>query len=220
MPKPLSNNHQQMDTGDGIDDLFTQPAAGSKPAASDPFADIASLRLSQDFTSSVGVKKILMTVPVRKPSREAFIRVHPDPAYRIETAVIELKEESEVYLVAPALWPELASEATFGARGIFTAIDRQNNLFLWPIRLPGADGRLDDWNRSALEIATTIASKRWVRISANRSAGYYDCFEASADWPDPTWTDKPFPELLKLAFRERFIQSTDHPVLKRLRGEA
>ena len=41
-----------------------------------PF-DPAHLRLSQDFTSQIGGKKALMSVPVRKPDRQWFVRVHP-----------------------------------------------------------------------------------------------------------------------------------------------
>src|SRR5262249_27009198 len=101
----------------------------------DPF-DLDSLRLSQDFASTVGVKRLITTIPVRKPSREWFVRTHPDPAYRLETAVLELKEDREVYLVSPALRRELTSEATFSPRLLVTSISRQGVLFLWPVKLP------------------------------------------------------------------------------------
>ena len=56
---------------------------GTKTAdIDDPFADLASLRLDQDFTETCGVKKLLRTIPVRKPNQQDFVRVHPDPAYR------------------------------------------------------------------------------------------------------------------------------------------
>jgi hypothetical protein len=58
----------------------------------DPY-NLAALRLSQDFASAVGVKRLIATIPVRKPSREWFIRTHPDPAFRLQTAVLDLKED-------------------------------------------------------------------------------------------------------------------------------
>jgi hypothetical protein len=79
------------------------PVVAATVAPADPF-DAARLRLSQNFTATVGVKKRLTTVPVRKPSKQDFIRVHPDPAYRLDTAVLELKDENETYLVDPGLW--------------------------------------------------------------------------------------------------------------------
>ena len=195
-----------------------EPAKNQRPDANlNPF-DPSRLRLSQDFVGAAGVKKILTTVPVRKPSKEWFVRSHPDAAYHINSCVIELKEDSEVYLVDRPLWDMLAAEATFGPRALITTINKQGVLFLWPIRLPGADGRIDDWNRSALELSQ-LAAKKWVRVQANRSLGAYDVYEAAGDWGDPAWDLPPFPELLRLAFKDRFIQGMDHPVLKRLRGE-
>src|SRR3954471_116950 len=91
-----------------LDGLATAGASGPMPEA-DPF-DLASLRLSQDFASAVGVKRLITTIPVRKPSREWFVRTHPDPSRRLQTAVLELKEDRETYLVSPDLWSELASE--------------------------------------------------------------------------------------------------------------
>ena len=50
-------------------------------------------------------------------------------------------------------------------------------------------------------------------------AGMYDTFEATGELSDPEWPDLSLPEILKLCFRDRFIQDIDHPVLKTLRGE-
>ena len=182
-----------------------------------PF-DPANLRLSQDFSAQLGVKKALLTVPVRKPDKAWFVRVHPDEGYRLQTAVLELKEERETYLVAQPLWPELAAEATFSPRLLLTAINRQGVLFLWPIRLPGPDGKIDDWSRSALE-ASQLAQEQWVRMTANMPLGAYDVFVATGQHPDPHWPEQPFGDLLKVAFKDRLIDSLEHPVLRKLRGE-
>lgn len=193
-------------------------ANGKSTATSDPF-DISRLRLSQDFVAAAGVKKVLNTVPCRKPSKEWFVQTHPDPVYRIQTCVVELKEDSETYLVDPSLWPDLIGESTFSPRALVTSINRQGVLFLWPIRLPNADGRLDEWSRSAMEAATFAAGK-WVRVQANMSLGAYEVYEAAGQWAAPEWPQMPFQNLLKLAFKDRFISTLDHPILKRLRGEA
>lgn len=186
-------------------------------APPDPF-DPARLRLSQDFAATVGVKKALLTVPVRKPDKSWFVQVHPDESYRIQTAVIELKEDREVYLIDPELWSDLATESTFGPRAIFTSITRQGVVFLWPARLPGHDGKLDEWSRSALE-AATMATGKWCRICSNMHLGAYEVFEAGGELASPTWPDVPLSELLRIAFKGRFVDSLDHPVLRKLRGE-
>ena len=189
-----------------------------KAAAPDPF-DPSKLRLSQGMTAAQGVKKHLTTLPVRKPSKEWFVRCHPDPSYRLETYVLELKEDGETYLVAPELWDQLAGEGTFSPRLLVTSINKQGTLFLWPIRLPSPDGRHDDWSRSAME-ATSFASNGWVRIQSNMILGAYEVFEATGSLGDPEWPKSPFGDLLRIAFKDKYIDSLDHPVLKRLRGEA
>jgi len=178
--------------------------------------DPSRLRLSQDFAATVGVKQALITVPVRKPNKQEFIRVHPDEAYRLETAVLELKEERETYLVAPSLWPELPSELT--PKVLFTTMNRQGVLTLWPVRMPGEDGRLDEWNTSALE-AAEMARTRWVRVVANMGLGAYEVYEATGNLPDPSWPELSFTEILKVAFKGRYITDIEHPVIRRLRGE-
>lgn len=196
---------------------FEQACELKAEAGPDPF-DPAALRLSPDFTANIGVRKALLSIPVRKPDRSWFVRVHPEEAYRLQTGVVELKEDRETYLVARSLWPELVTEATFSPRALFTAINRQGVLFLWPIRLPGPDGKLDEWSRTALE-AADMAAKGWVRVTANMSLGAYEVFQASGHLPDPDWPQTPFNEVLRVAFRDRFIASLDHPILRRLRGE-
>src|ERR1700730_17914768 len=119
--------------------------------APDPF-NPAALRLDPSYAESVGVRKLLTTVPVRKPNRHEFIRVHSDPLYRLTpAAIIELKEDRETYLITPEMAQQLPDE--FSAATLFTAINRQGVLFLWPVKLPGPDGKKNDWQRSAAEAA-------------------------------------------------------------------
>lgn len=182
--------------------------------APNPF-DPELLRLPQDFGAGLGVKKLLTTLPVRRPDRQWFVRVHP--TLRIETAVFELKEERETYLVSPEMRAEIPGELV--AKALLLAVTRQNSPFLWPIRLPDESGRLDEWNRSAAE-AAKLAETQWVRLVANRSLGAYDTFLATGDLPDPGWPDLDLEALLKLAFRDRYISSLDHPVVQRLLGRS
>lgn len=198
-------------------DVQRQDSELSAAPTPDPF-DPAKLRLPQDFGAMLAVKKALLTVPVRKPSREMWVRTCQREDYRIQTGLLELKEDREIYLVAPSLWPELSTESTFGPRLLITTLNRQGVLFLWPIRLPGPDGKIDTWNQSALE-AAKLAMGKWVRVAANMSLGAYDVFEAVGGLPEPEWPELPFRDILQLAFKDRFIESLSHPVLQRLRGE-
>ena len=175
-----------------------------------------NLRLDQDFAETIGVKKLVTTIPVKKPSPQDFIRVNPAPAYRLSVGIIELKEDREVYLVMPSV-AAVVSEEMYRAT-LFTAINRQGVAFLWPVRLPSPDGRQSEWQRSAAE-AAELAMKGWVRVRANMALGAYDIFQASTLIPEPEWPELSFSEMLSIAFKERVVSSLDHPVLKRLRGE-
>jgi hypothetical protein len=183
--------------------------------AHDDVFDLARLRLPQNFADVAGVKKALLTVPVRKPSRQEFVRVHPGEDHRILAAVIELKDDRETYLVEPALCSEIPGEVT--PKLLLTTVTRQGVLLLWPIRLPGEDGRHDEWNRSAFQ-AAELAMKHWVRVAANMALGAYEVFQATGDLPDPDWPEADFQTIVRTAFRDRFIQSLDHPVIRRLQG--
>ena len=176
---------------------------------------INELRLSQNFKQSAGVKKHITTIPVRKPGKQDFVRTHPDQHYRIDTAVIELKEERETYIVSPDLLAELDLE--WVPKTLITYINRQGVLSLWPIRLPGNDGRIDNWNDSARD-AAILAQDRWVRVSANMSLGAYEVFTATGDIPEPDWPELSFEEILKIAFKGRYIDTMDHSVVKALLG--
>lgn len=100
---------------------------------------------------------------------------------------------------------------------LFTSINRQGVLFLWPVRLPGGDGRVNDWHSSAEEAATKAITK-WVRVQANMSLWAYEMFVAEAQYDEPEWPRYSFRELLRIAFSKgRFIDTLDHQVIKRLR---
>jgi hypothetical protein len=181
----------------------------------DPF-DPNALRLDQSFADGPAVKKLLLIIPVRRPGAQDFIRVHPDAEYRLDTAVISLKDDRETYLVAPTLVSELIVECV--PVSLFTTVSRQGVLTLWPIRLPGPDGKMNEWWRSARE-AAEIARQSWVRVKASTSLGAYEIFRASGAIPDPEWPDLSFREILKIAFRDHYIGTLDHAVIKRLRGQ-
>jgi hypothetical protein len=144
------------------------PTAVASGPAPDPY-DPRRFRLDQRPTSS-SVRKRHPTIPVRKPANTWFVQCHPSEDYRLDTHVIELKEDRETYLVEPDLWDLLADEATFSPRRLVLTVTRSTTPFLWPIRRPGPDGRIDSWNESALE-AAKMAEGSWVRVSANMQRG-------------------------------------------------
>lgn len=182
----------------------------------EPFADLAELRMSQEFAENLGVEKLLTKVTSGKPDKQAYFQVHSDPTFRLDTAAIRLKDRGETYLVARPLWNELGPEITRVM--LFTAITRQGLLFVWPIQLPGPDGKHHEAHQVQLNTAMQ-AMGTWMRLAWNEQTRGYDVFKAGSELSPPKWPKWSFQEILKAAFKDRFIQSLDHPVLKELRGE-
>jgi hypothetical protein len=182
------------------------------------FDNLDSFKLSQSFADTVGVKKVLNTVPVGKPNKQDFIRVHPGPEFRLSpAALIELKDDRESYLVTPTMAMNLPGE--FSPCTLFLTINRQGVLRVWPVKLPGADGKVNPWHQSAAEAAER-AMTCWVRVTANMSLGAYELFEATSKLSDPVWPDEhSFPQILQIAFRGRVVDSPDHPLVLKLQGQ-
>ena len=139
---------------------------GAGPAPADAFTDLTALRLDQSYADIVGVKKLLMTVPVRKPHSQEFVRTHPE--FRLPgAALIELKDDRELFLITPAVAVQLP-QTDFTLKDLFLTLSRQNVLFVWPVPVPTTDGRGrgNAWHTSA-RAAATLAVAKWIRLSAN-----------------------------------------------------
>ena len=193
-------------------------SAGDGKKASDRSAgaglpDLNALRLPQDFAENLGVKKLLVQVPITKPHKGWFVRSRPGPEWRMRVAMIVLKEEGETYVVHPNLAANLPDDVV--NFDLVTAIDRQGTVFLWPLRVPNRSH--DTWANSAIA-ACERAETGWLRVTSNKAASAYDVYMATGKLPEPEWPTETFEKLFGLAFRDRVIDSIDHPVIQRLKG--
>ena len=176
--------------------------------------DLNSVRLSQDFSAMAKTEKLLVHVPVRKPAKHQFVRVHPGEEYRLEVGIIEI-DGDDTYLVHPAVVsavPELVRPVR-----LHLYVTRQGTPALWPVKLPGEDGKTNAWYASAAE-AAEVGMKKWIRLVANRDVGAYDVIVAESIPTEPAWPNKTLEELISKAFAERFIEDEDHPLLRELLG--
>ena len=195
-------------------------AAPVPPTPPDPF-DLAALRLGSDYAAGLGVKRVITTIPVRKPSKDEWFRRRPGEAWMLTTAVLEVEKgvERSTYLLARPLWTDYSGEVTPAV--LFVCMNRQGDLFVWRVKLPGPDGRANTWTESALEIAKA-ADTTWCRMKSDMTNGIYTHFVPADDvvLPEPAWpADLTMGDIIKIAFRGRLIETADHPVLRELRGE-
>lgn len=195
------------------DDLTGRP-----PGQNDPFADLDSLRLSQDFVAHNGVKPLLSSIAVRKPNGQEFIRVRPGDEWQFDAGCLTENSTKDIYLVHASLVDELRGDVK--PTCLRTYISRGSKApRLWPIGLPGPGGQWNSWHESAAT-AASLAEENWLKVTSDGNANTYRTHVAEAAFPEPQWpVELSMNDLIRLAFKDRIIDSIDHPVLRRLRGE-
>ena len=177
--------------------------------------DLNSLRLPANYGATLGVKKLLTNVPVSKPKKPQFFRTHAAVDMTFSAIFLEQKEARESYLVLPNVAQEIS--ALVRPVMLHAAIDRQNNVFLIPVPLPGEDGTRYHWYESLAQ-AVEHAKLKWIRITSNMHAGGYDVYEAEGVLPEPEWPSHGIDALIEVAFRGKIITNLDHPVVQSLLG--
>jgi hypothetical protein len=203
---PISSN------GDGID------LSVNRAAPYDPF-NPELFRIDQSELDQPVVKASLTAIPIRKPEQLEFIRVHPDPEYRMgPVPFISLKRSGEYYLVLPALRSSLRPRE-YWIGEIFLATNRLAKPFFWITTIQSPTGRISDWYNSATECAER-AMHDWVQIVSDTAAGVYTAAPSEEKLEEPEWPEQPFDELFRIGFKRRTVENLDHPVFKQLRGRA
>jgi hypothetical protein len=190
-----------------------QAAQGGGKLATSLFQDLQALRIDSASTIA-GISEVLTHVPVRKPNRAEFFRIHPSESL-VTSVFVDREEGGEVYVVAPNMRGPLAGE--IGSVLLVPAINRQGGVFVWPVRLPSEDGWRNTWTITAYQ-AAGLAKEHWIRLVSDRGVSGYRVYRAEGELSDPVWSTMPFQDLLELAFRGRAIETEDHPIVRRLRG--
>ena len=199
--------------------MFTTTSTSTE--AIDVF-DFEAIRIPPNFEREAGVRKQLTMVRVRKPRRQEWVRVHPDPAYHAKVATIVLKEDEnskeEIYLVAPRVAEDMADEITLTT--LYLAMNRQGDVFIWPCRDPNPELRCGDTAATSRLEAIEAAMSRYVRVQWKSPAYEISFRDASIVETEPIWPDKPFSELIKIAFFRvgLYIDDPNHQVIKILQG--
>ena len=163
------------------------------------------------------VRKIIQ-VPVKKPNNQKYFRVLPGSDWEVVVPVLELKEESEFYLVHPSVLPYIQEETKMVK--LHLACYTDGTPFLIPVPLPpdGDYSKWNSWHRSLAEVVKA-AQDNWVRSTADRASGGYKLRVASGDFTCPSLPeDMILDSFVMLGFKDRIIDSVEHPVVKKLLG--
>jgi hypothetical protein len=185
------------------------------PEALNPF-DPKTYARGLKLDAAAGVRRVLTELSVRAPDRSWWARCHP--THWFQARVIELKDEGETYLVLPHLNHLLVGEPCWKLKSFHLAVNMQGKAFLWAVRRPEDDKDPDKWMRAPLE-AVRLAVKQWVRIAWNDMTRQHDVNTCESD-AEPEWPDLDMESLNRLAFKGFIMDKSDHPVLRRLKGQS
>ena len=165
------------------------------------------------------VKKLLTTIPLRKPNKHEFFRIHPGPEYWRVMAFLELSR-GDTYPIRPDIVPHLDPVDFFYAY-LCLAITRQGTLFFWTLKISTEDRR-NSWNESALVVAKA-AIDNWLKLKSRQEegagGGFYEAEIALGNFPEPQWPSMTQAEVYQIAFKGgRIIDNLEHPALQKLSG--
>jgi hypothetical protein len=188
--------------------------------ASNVFDNLDSIRRPSP-TDLLDEKQVDVHLPVRKPKPREHFRICDDPSMSMNLTVYIHKPEGsmdeETFFVMPNMETHLREQEELRIVQIVLCRTLSGALFLWPLPVHDGDGPARSHITSARSIAREALAK-WVRMKWRRSDNAYFMLVAEDAQTEPQWPDKPFSELLKLAFKDKVIDSRDHPVMKELRG--
>ncbi len=194
------------------------PAMSSK--VSELFKNLDNIRAPSDFDEDLIPEELNPYLPIRMPKKDEYFRACHDKNYS-ETAMIyydQTEDGVDIYLVLPAVWPLFYTHDT-GVRAILTlAVNRAGHNFILVNKYPIPGNKLSvEWFNHRRKY-TADAKTTWLKVKANMGQGCYRVTPAEDQSPVPAFSEKPFGELLALAFGEHIIDTVNHPIARKIRG--
>ena len=194
-------------------DLSTNGSGSTRAAdPGDVFNNLDAIKLTPEEAGLVGAKEALVTLAIRKPNRAEFVRIDPNPAMSIVTAIY-IDVLKEVYFVTP----EARSIFPDGVKPIqlFTAVNQRGLPFLWPVAIEeGVGGRRNNWRSCCGRVGQNDLDKTCGRHDRR----CYRVYEALGKLPDPVFPERPLADLLRIAFRGRVVDNENHLIARQALG--
>jgi len=195
--------------------LNSESVHSSKPAP-DPF-DPMNLGISTDYAAAINAKASTKPYELRAPNEQEFFRTSPQENHHLVVGSITDKQDmGKVYIVSGALLDEVKMKFPKVVRAVDLVLTQilAGASLVWPV--PLAEDRGGKWN-STQRAACGQGKTRWTNKTSGR--GEYDILTVNnpkeVDWD----SFPPFRDILRQAASERLIDSLEHPLLRKLRGE-
>jgi len=197
----------------------------SPPPSKTSRLDINKAKVPPSYRDNMIGPAVQLTVDVKKPGKSTWFQVHTDEGFQADDIVmIKTRDgmEDDYFLILPdpdavSLTEDMLAVNEAQSFRLFYAITRSMKVFIWPIMLPGADGRTNSWHESAL-LAVPLLQGGWGRLRP--AEGAYD-FIPAVSKAEPRWPDWDWQTVLEKAFLEpNIIRNVEHPVVQQILGLA
>jgi hypothetical protein len=158
-------------------------------------------------------------VQCRKPPKGLFFTVPPEkskPWMNRKFYFVLQMEGRDPYLVHPKIAEQKKEEDTIRPVLIVRYVTMAGDEGLWPLKLNDPDGKANVWNTSAQNILELAESGNWVRMV--NGGKYYrpQLSKKNLEQVPPKFTDRPFQDLVDIAFKDRIVTALDHEVWEAL----
>ncbi len=127
----------------------------------------------------------------------------------------------ETFLVRPDSEPYRQLLEKLRSALVVVGVTRGGSKFLWELKLPTPSGSRgsERWSETRLTVAKA-AQTTWLKPVADMTDGgyHYDQPLDPSAFPDPDWSNVEFGDLIRIAYKDRIIDSMDHPAVVEHRG--
>ena len=209
-------NSKHTEVGATDSKLNSELASSPKPAPIDPF-DPMNLGISTDYAAAINAKASTKPFELRAPNEQEFFRTSPQKNHHLVVGSIADKQDmGKVYIVSGVLLEEVKLKFPKVVRAVELVLTQilAGASLVWPV--PLAEDRGGKWN-STQRAACEQGKTRWTNKTSGR--GEYEILTVNNP-KDVDWDSfPPFRDILRQAASERLIDSMEHALLKKLRGE-
>lgn len=185
--------------------------------------DLADLVAPMTGLTTVGEVAELNEVPITTPDKQVFFTAMADPACRVGSVAAPchvIKHEVGMgkiyYVVHRAIVPKVDGYEMQKVV-LYPCITTLGEPFFFPVRIEGEDV----WAATARK-AIAAAQLGWIRVvPGGKKVGYQIRYpdKPQNELPKPMWhKDVKFADLVRIALKDRLIDTMSHPVLLGLRG--
>jgi hypothetical protein len=154
-------------------------------------------------------------VECRRPPKGHFftVRAEPEKPFRDRNFYFLLELEGrDPYVVSPVVAREKEEEDVIRPVLIVRYVTMAGVEGLWPLKLNRSDGKSNAWNTSAMNILEIAESGKWVRIVSQKKNYRHQESKKTIEEVVPKFTNRPFQELINIAFKDRTVTSLDHEI--------